>query len=105
MKRSDIHKIIREVHQELLEEEKLKEGFLSWMGGVARNITYGIIDKRKGYLQNAIKYDPKLQKLAKDLKISKNDFESRITSLIDKDPDFLKALASGNLRAKSSTRF
>ena len=48
MKKSDIHKIIREVHQELLQEEKLKEGFLDWMGGVARKMTYCILDKRAG---------------------------------------------------------
>ncbi len=98
MKKSDIHKIIREVHQEILEEEKLKEGFLNWMGGVARNITYGIIDKRAGYLQKALQYDPKLQRLAKDLKLSRNDFESRVTSLMDRDPDFLRALATAKYK-------
>jgi len=98
MKKSDIHKIIQEIHQELLDEEKIKEGFVDWMGGVARNITYGIIDRRAGYLQKALQYDPKLQRLAKDLKISRGDFESRITSLMDKDPDFLRALANAKYR-------
>ena len=98
MKKSDIHKIIREVHQELLQEEKLKEGFLDWMGGVARNMTYGILDKRAGYLQQALQYDPKLQRLAKDLKMSRGDFESRVTSLMDRDPDFLKALATAKYK-------
>lgn len=98
MKKSDIHKIIQEIHQELLDEEKIKEGFVDWMGGVARNITYGIIDRRAGYLQKALQYDPKLQRLAKDLKISRGDFESRITSLMDKDPDFLRALANAKFK-------
>lgn len=99
MKKSDIHKIIREVHQELLQEdEKLKEGFLSWMGDVARNVTYGILDKRAGYLTKALQYDPKLQRLAKDLKISRGDFENRITSLMDKDPNFLRALANAKYK-------
>jgi len=98
MKKSDIHKLIQEIHQELLDEEKIKEGFVDWMGGVARNITYGIIDRRAGYLQKALQYDPKLQRLAKDLKISRGDFESRITSLMDKDPDFLRALANAKYR-------
>jgi len=98
MKKSDIHKLIQEIHQELLDEEKIKEGFVDWMGGVARNITYGIIDRRAGYLQKALQYDPKLQRLAKDLKISRGDFESRITSLMDKDPDFLRALANAKFK-------
>jgi hypothetical protein len=98
MNKKAFHQLIREEYQKLLEEEKLKEGILSWMGGVARNIAYGIIDKRAGYLTQALKYDPKLQRLAKDLKLSTADFESRVTSLLDKDPDFLKALA--NVKAK-----
>jgi len=44
MKKSDIHKIIREVHQELLEEEKLKEGLFSWASGVSDNIIYSVLN-------------------------------------------------------------
>ncbi len=98
MNKQAFRQLIKEVYEELLEEEKLKEGILSWMGGVARNIAYGIIDKRAGYLTQALKYDPKLQRLAKDLKLSTSDFEQRVTSLLDKDPDFLRALS--NVKAK-----
>lgn len=98
MNKQHFHKLIKEVYQEVLEEEKIKEGILSWMGGVARNIAYGIIDKRAGYLQKAIQYDPKLQRLAKDLKLTNKDLESRVASLLDKDPDFLRALS--NVKAK-----
>lgn len=100
--RKQIHQIIREEYTKVLEEEKIKEGLASWIGGVARNIAYSVIDKRSGYLNQAIKTDPKLIKLAKDLKLSTSDFEKRVATLLDKDPDFLKALATQ--RARSSTR-
>lgn len=105
MKKFDLRKLIKEAIVLELEEQKLKEGFGNWLSGVARNLVHGIIDRRAGYLTQALKYDPKLQRLAKDLKITNNDFEKRIYTLMDKDPDFLRALASGSLKASSSSRF
>lgn len=90
MTKQEIHKLI----QEELTNHKLEEGVMDWMSGVARNMAYSIIDKRGAYLTQAIKSDPKLQKLAKDLKINTSDFEKRVASLLDKDPKFLKALAT-----------
>ena len=100
MKKSDVHKIIKEVYQEILEEEKLKEGILSWVSGVARNMAYGIIDKRAGYMSQAIKYDPKLQKLAKDLNMDNAAFEKRVNDLLGRDPDFLKALSTASYKRR-----
>lgn len=87
---------------ELIKEElinhRLEEGLLSWAGGVADDLFYGIINKRADILRSKIFDDPKLLALAKDLKLSKSDFEKRVSSLLSKDNRFLKNLAT--VRAK-----
>jgi hypothetical protein len=88
--------------QEIIQEEytnvRLEEGLISWAGGVADDLFYGIINKRADILRSKIFDDPKLQRLASDLKLSKGDFEKRVTQLLSKDNRFLKALAT--VRAK-----
>lgn len=90
MKKSDIHKIIREE----IKNHKINEDIIGWMTGVGRKIAYDIIDRRAKGLTKALKYDPKLNRLATDLKITTQDLEDRINTLLDKDPRFLKALAT-----------
>jgi hypothetical protein len=79
-------------------DQQLKETFLDWLASGARNIGSGVIDRRSGYLAQAMKHDPKLQKMAKDIGLSPKDFENKIYSMAKKDSDFLRALI--NQRAK-----
>jgi hypothetical protein len=94
MKKSELQNLIREVHQELLEEEKLKEGLLSWAGGVSDNVVYSVLNNYKNIRQTDIFKDPKIRSLAKDLKISQKDLEKRVSDLMQRDNKFLKALAT-----------
>ena len=94
MKKSELQNLIREVHQELLEEEKLKEGLLSWTGGVSDNVVYSVLNNYKNIRQTDIFKDPKIRSLAKDLKISQKDLEKRVSDLMQRDNRFLKALAT-----------
>jgi hypothetical protein len=94
MTKKDLHKIIQEEFEEVLKEEKLKEGLLSWAGGVADNIVYSVLNNYKNIRQSDIFKDPKIQKLAKDLKISQKDLESRVSNLMQRDNKFLRALAT-----------
>ena len=94
MTKKDLHKIIQEEFEEVLKEEKLKEGLLSWAGGVADNIVYSVLNNYKNIRQTDIFKDPKIQKLAKDLKISQKDLESRVSNLMQRDNKFLRALAT-----------
>lgn len=94
MKRSELHKIIKEEIQNLM----LEEDIIGWMAGIGKQVAYDIIDRRAKGLNNALKYDPKLLRLAKDLKITTRDLENRISSLVDKDPKFLRALATQRYR-------
>lgn len=94
MKKSDIQKIIREE----IRNYKINEDILGWMAGIGKQIAYDIIDRRAKGLNNALKYDPKLLRLAKDLKITSKDLENRISNLADKDPRFLRALATQRVR-------
>lgn len=94
MKKSDIHKIIREE----IRNHKINEDIIGWMAGVGKQVAYDIIDRRAKGLTNALKYDPKLLRLAKDLKMTSRDLENRISSLVDKDPKFLRALATQRYR-------
>ena len=94
MKKEDLHKLIQEVHHELLQEEKLKEGLISWAGGVSDNIVYSVLNNYKNIRQTDIFKDPKIRGLAKDLKISQKELEQRVSDLLQRDNRFLKALAT-----------
>lgn len=94
MNRQDFRKLVKEVYQEVLEEEKLKEGLLSWAGGVADNIVYSVLNNYKNIRQTDIFKDPKIRGLAKDLKISQKELEQRVSDLLQRDKRFLKALAT-----------
>ena len=90
MTRKELSEVIREEYINV----RLEEGLLSWAGGVADDLFYGIINKRADIMRSKIFDDPKLMRLAKDLKLSKNDFQDRVQSLLSKDNRFLKALAT-----------
>lgn len=94
MNRQNFRKLVKEVYQEVLEEEKLKEGLLSWAGGVADNIVYSVLNNYKNIRQTDIFKDPKIRGLAKDLKISQKELEQRVSDLLQRDKRFLKALAT-----------
>jgi hypothetical protein len=94
MNKQDFHKLVREVYHEVLEEEKLKEGLLSWAGGVADNIVYSVLNNYKNIRQTDIFKDPKIRGLARDLKISQKELENRVSDLLQRDKRFLKALAT-----------
>jgi hypothetical protein len=96
--RKQIHQIIREEYSKVLEEEKIKEGILSWAGGVADNIVYSVLNNYKSIRQTDIFKDPKIKALAKDLKISQKELEQRVQDLLQRDNRFLKNLAT--IRAK-----
>ncbi|CAB4143714.1 hypothetical protein UFOVP450_206 [uncultured Caudovirales phage] len=94
MNKQNFRKLVKEVYQEVLDEEKLKEGLLSWAGGVADNIVYSVINNYKNIRQSDIFKDPKIRSLAKDLKISQSDLENRVSDLLQRDRSFLRALAT-----------
>jgi hypothetical protein len=94
MKRSELQKIIQEELHAVLEEEKLKEGLFSWAKGTADNIVYSVLNNYKNIRQSDIFKDPKIKALAKDLKISQEDLEDRVSTLLQRDTKFLKALAT-----------
>ncbi len=94
MNKQNFRKLVKEVYQEVLDEEKLKEGLLSWAGGVADNIVYSVLNNYKNIRQTDIFKDPKIRSLAKDLKISQSDLEDRVSDLLQRDRSFLRALAT-----------
>ena len=98
MKKSELQKIIQEELHAVLEEEKLKEGLFSWAKGTADNIVYSVLNNYKNIRQSDIFKDPKIKALAKDLKISQEDLEDRVSNLLKRDTKFLKALATQRYR-------
>lgn len=85
---------LRKIIQEEYREHKLNEDIMGWLAGVGKQIAYDIIDRRAKGLSGAIKSDPKLLRLAKDLKITTAELEDRVDTLLKKDTRFLKALAT-----------
>lgn len=89
-----IQERLRSMIREELRNQQIDEDIVGWMAGVGKKIAYDIIDRRARGLSSALSSDPKLLRLAQDLKITSKDLESRINTLLDKDPRFLKALAT-----------
>jgi len=94
MTRRELQEIIKEEYANV----RLEEGLLSWASGAADSLVYGILNRRADIMHSKIFDDPKLLKLAKDLKMDKQEFEKRVTSMLSKDNRFLKNLAT--VRAK-----
>ena len=76
----------------------LKETFLDWLAGGARSLGRGIIDRRAGYLTQAMKSDPKLQRMAKEAGLSSKAFEDKVYSMMGRDSSFLKAIVNQRWR-------
>jgi len=90
--------LAQDIKKQKQEEEVLKETFLDWLAGGASKWGREIIDRRAGYLTQALKNDPKLQRMARDSGISTRDFESKMYGLMKSDSSFLKALATQRFR-------
>jgi hypothetical protein len=72
----------------------LKETFLDWLASGVSKVGKDIIDRRAGYLTQAVKSDPKLQRMAREAGLNPRDFENKMYGLMQKDTSFLRALAS-----------
>lgn len=94
----EFKKLVSRIKQKKQNEAKLKESFYSWLSGKAQKFAGGIIDRRTGYLTNALKDDPKLQRIAKTAGLSSKDFESRVYSLMGRDRNFLQSLATAKFK-------
>jgi hypothetical protein len=80
------------------EEAVLKETFLDWLAGGASKWGKEIIDRRAGYLTQAIKNDPKLAQMARDSGMSAKSYEDTMYKLMKSDTKFLRALATQRYR-------
>ena len=79
-------------------DQQLKETFLDWLASGARSLGKGIIDRRAGYLTQAMKYDPKLQRMAKDAGLSPAALEKKIYGMMRNDTDMLRAIVNQRWR-------
>jgi len=93
-----LKQLAQDIKNEKQTDELLKETFLDWLAGGASRWGREIIDRRAGYLTQAIKNDPKLQRIARDSGISARDFESKMYGIMKGDNRFLKALATQTYR-------
>ena len=89
---------IKDKKKDTEDDELLKETFLDWLASGARSFGRGIIDRRAGYLTQAMKHDPKLQRMAKDTGLSPAALEKKIYNMIGRDTNTLKAIVNFRLR-------
>lgn len=94
----ELKQLAQDIKKGKQDEAQLKESFLDWLAGGASKYGQGIIDRRAGYLTQAMKSDPTLQRLAKGSGMSARDFESKMYSIMKGDNKFLKALATQRFR-------
>lgn len=94
----ELKQLAQDIKKAKQDEGQLKESFLDWLAGGASRWGREIIDRRAGYLTQALKNDPKLQRIARDSGISARDFESKMYGIMKGDTRFLKALATQTYR-------
>lgn len=94
----ELKQLAQDIKKAKQDEGQLKESFLDWLAGGASRWGREIIDRRAGYLTQALKNDPKLQRIARDSGISTRDFESKMYDIMKGDTRFLKALATQTYR-------
>ena len=90
--------LAQDLKKEKQDEQVLKETFLDWLAGGAEKYGRGIIDRRAGYLTQAIKNDPKLAQMARDSGMSAKSYEDTMYKLMKSDTKFLRALATQRSR-------
>jgi len=90
--------LAQDIKKQKQDEALLKETFFDWLAGCLEKYGRGIIDRRAGYLTQAMKSDPKLAQMAKNAGLSAKDFESKMYSIMQSDNKFLKALATQRFR-------
>jgi hypothetical protein len=90
----EFKKIAQDLKKQKQEEAVLKETFLDWLAGGASKWGKEIIDRRSGYLMQAMKSDPKLAQMAKNSGMSAKSFEDTMYKLMKSDTKFLRALAT-----------
>jgi len=84
--------LAQDIKKQKQEEEVLKETFLDWLASGARSYGKGILDRRAGYLTQALKHDAKLQRMAKEAKLTPAQFEKRVYSMMSRSTDTLRAI-------------
>ena len=95
---TEFKKIAQDIKNEKQTDEVLKETFLDWLAGGASRWGKEIIDRRAGYLTQAIKNDPKLAQMARDSGMSAKSYEDTMYKLMKSDTKFLRALATQRAR-------
>jgi hypothetical protein len=95
---TEFKKIAQDIKNEKQTDEALKETFLDWLAGGASKWGKEIIDRRAGYLTQAIKNDPKLAQMARDSGMSAKSYEDTMYKLMKSDTKFLRALATQRYR-------
>ena len=94
----EFKQLAQDLKKQKQDEQVLKETFLDWLAGGINKYGQGIIDRRAGYLTQAMKSDPKLAQMAKNAGMSARDFENKMYSIVKSDTRFLKALATQRYR-------
>ena len=94
----ELKQLAQDIKKAKQDEGQLKESFLDWLAGGASRWGKEIIDRRAGYLTQAIKNDPKLAQMARDSGMSAKSYEDTMYKLMKSDTKFLRALATQRAR-------
>ena len=90
MKKSDIHKIIREE----VKNHMIEEGIMSWMIDKVANGFKWYANKKADYQYDALLNNKDFKSLASRFKMSEKDWNAKARQMISKDPKkFAKILA------------
>jgi len=80
------------------QDMQLKETFFDWLARGAQRYVSVSIDRRAGYLMQATKEDPKLQRMAREAGLSPADLEKKIYGMMGRDRDFLRSIVNQRWR-------
>lgn len=101
MKKSDIHKIIREEIQNHL----IEEGIVNWMVDKVANGFKWHANKKADYQYDALLNSKEFRSLASKYKMSEKDWDKKARQLISRDPKKFADMLAYDVRASKGRKY
>lgn len=101
MKKSDIHKIIKEE----LQNHMIKEGIVNWMLDKVENFGTNLLKSKTQYSIARVTQDPEFRKLSKRFGMKEDEFVKKAENLIKQDPKKFADILAYDVRKGSFSKY
>jgi hypothetical protein len=100
MKKSDIHKIIKEE----IQNHMIKEGIVNWMLNKVEQFGTNMLKSKTEYSLARVTQDPEFRKLSKKFGMKEDEFVRKAEGLIKQDPKKFASILTYDVRNDSQAK-